>query len=102
MGDRARRTVVCVLFATVVLVRINATKGYVTYWAKYNYTGYEGGTVVDSTLFHSMPVELRDGYAVLLPEPRDYSQRLRGLHREVWEGVEPQEYVRQEREAWQT
>jgi AbrB family looped-hinge helix DNA binding protein len=37
-------------------------------------------------------VELRDGY----------SQRLRGLHREVWEGVEPQEYVRQEREAWQT
>ena len=47
-------------------------------------------------------VELRDGYAVLLPEPQDYSQRLRGLHREIWEGVEPQEYVRQEREAWQT
>ena len=41
--------VVAALFATVVLVRINATKGYVTYWAKYNYTGYEGGTVVDST-----------------------------------------------------
>lgn len=47
-------------------------------------------------------VELRGGYIVLLPEPRDYSQRLRGLHREVWEGIEPQEYVRQEREAWQT
>lgn len=47
-------------------------------------------------------VELRGGYAVLLPEPRDYSQCLRGLHREVWEDVEPQEYVRQEREAWQT
>src|SRR5215216_6613417 len=47
-------------------------------------------------------VELRDGYAVLLPEPQDYSQRLRGLHREIWEGVEPQEYVRQEREAWQS
>jgi cyclopropane fatty-acyl-phospholipid synthase-like methyltransferase len=28
------------------------------------FTGYDGrfGTVVDSTLFHSMPVELRDGY----------------------------------------
>ena len=47
-------------------------------------------------------VELRDGYAVLLPEPRDFSQRLRGLHREVWDGIEPQDYVRQEREAWQT
>jgi AbrB family looped-hinge helix DNA binding protein len=46
-------------------------------------------------------VEVRDGYAVLLPEPQDSSQRLRGLQRESWEGVEPQEYVRQEREAWQ-
>ncbi|MBX6772587.1 MAG: AbrB/MazE/SpoVT family DNA-binding domain-containing protein [Chloroflexi bacterium] len=47
-------------------------------------------------------VELRNGYIVLLPEPHNYSQRLRGLHREVWAGVEPQEYVRHEREAWQT
>ena len=46
-------------------------------------------------------VELRAGYAVLLPEPQDSSRRLRGLHREIWEGVEPQEYVHQEREAWQ-
>ena len=36
--------VVVALFTTIVLVRINATKGYVTYWAKYNYTGYEGGS----------------------------------------------------------
>ena len=47
-------------------------------------------------------VESSAGYVVLLPEPHDYSQRLRGLHREVWEGVEPQEYVRHEREAWQS
>ena len=40
---------VAAVFATVALVRINATKGYVTYWAKYNYTGYEGGTVADGT-----------------------------------------------------
>ena len=44
-------------------------------------------------------IELRGGYAVLLPTPRDYSQRLRGLHREIWTDVEPQEYVRHEREA---
>jgi AbrB family looped-hinge helix DNA binding protein len=47
-------------------------------------------------------VEVRGGYAVLLPEPHNYSQHLRGLHREVWEGVDPQDYVRREREAWQT
>jgi len=45
-------------------------------------------------------VDVRDGYLILIPEPRDYSQRLHGLHREVWDGIEPQEYVRQEREAW--
>src|SRR6516165_6390796 len=29
-----------------------------------DFSGYDGrfGTIVDSTLFHSMPVELRDGY----------------------------------------
>jgi AbrB family looped-hinge helix DNA binding protein len=46
-------------------------------------------------------VEIRGGSLLLLPESRDYAQHLRGLHREVWEGVEAQEYVRREREAWQ-
>lgn len=46
-------------------------------------------------------VDVRDGYILLVPEPRDFSHHLRGLHREVWEGVEPQQYVREEREAWQ-
>jgi AbrB family looped-hinge helix DNA binding protein len=46
-------------------------------------------------------VDVRDNVIVLLPEPRDYARHLRGLHREVWEGVDPQKYVEQEREAWQ-
>lgn len=46
-------------------------------------------------------VEIRDGHLILVPEPSDYARHLRGLHREIWDGVEPQEYVRQEREAWQ-
>ena len=49
----------------------------------------------------SLLVEVRGGHVVLVPEPRDYAEHLRGLHREVWEGVEPQEYVRREREAWE-
>ncbi len=45
-------------------------------------------------------IEVRNGHAILVPEPADYSEHLRGLHREVWEGVDPEEYVRGEREAW--
>ncbi|MEX1008821.1 MAG: 6-pyruvoyl-tetrahydropterin synthase-related protein [Acidimicrobiia bacterium] len=41
--------VVLAVFTTIALVRVNATKGYVIYWAKYNYTGYEGGTAADFT-----------------------------------------------------
>jgi AbrB family looped-hinge helix DNA binding protein len=40
------------------------------------------------------------GYVLLVPEGRDYVELLRGLHREIWEGVDPQEYIRQERESW--
>ena len=47
-------------------------------------------------------VEIRDGSILLLPEPGDYSRHLRGLHRDVWQGVDAQEYVRHEREAWAT
>ncbi len=47
-------------------------------------------------------VEVRDGSIVLVPEPHDFVQRLRGLHREVWEGVDAQAYVDSERDAWST
>jgi AbrB family looped-hinge helix DNA binding protein len=45
-------------------------------------------------------VEVRGSVIVLLPEPRDYVAHMAGLHKEVWEGVEATEYVRQERDAW--
>lgn len=45
-------------------------------------------------------VEVRDRSIVLLPEPKDYAQALRGLHREVWDGVDVQEYIDHERDAW--
>jgi AbrB family looped-hinge helix DNA binding protein len=46
-------------------------------------------------------VEVRDNTVVLIPEPQNHSNRLRGLHREIWENIDPQEYVRRERDAWQ-
>ena len=33
-------------------------------------------------------------------QPRRSILELRGLGKEIWEGVDPQEYVRQERDAW--
>ena len=47
-------------------------------------------------------VEAHDGFVVLLPAPGDYTRRLRGLHRDVWEGIDAQKYVREEREGWQS
>ena len=47
-------------------------------------------------------VEVRDNAIILTPEPHDYARRLRGLHREVWEGIDADEYVRREREAWES
>jgi hypothetical protein len=43
---------------------------------------------------------VRGGHVMLRPEPHDYSTHLRGLHREIWEGIEPQDYVQRERKPW--
>jgi AbrB family looped-hinge helix DNA binding protein len=50
----------------------------------------------------SLLVEVRDNAIILMPEPHDYARRLRGLHREVWDGIDVDEYVRREREAWES
>ncbi|MGD2183320.1 hypothetical protein [Lusitaniella coriacea] len=36
----------------------------------------------------------------LTPKPKRSLLELRGLGKEVWQGVEAQEYVNQERESW--
>lgn len=45
---------------------------------------------------------VRNGVIVLVPERGDAVEQLRGLHREIWEGVDANEYVNQERDAWDT
>lgn len=45
-------------------------------------------------------VEIQDDSIVLIPEPKDYVERMRGFHAEIWEDVDPDEYLRQERESW--
>jgi len=37
---------------------------------------------------------------VMIPEPEDYLKALRGPHKEVWEGIDTDEYLRREKDAW--
>ncbi len=43
---------------------------------------------------------VRDGVIVLVPQRGDVLTQLRGLHREIWDGVDAQVYVDEERDAW--
>ncbi|HET9017270.1 MAG TPA: AbrB/MazE/SpoVT family DNA-binding domain-containing protein [Thermomicrobiaceae bacterium] len=45
-------------------------------------------------------VNVCDGALVLTPEPHSYTGYLRGLHREVWADIDPDEYLHRERDAW--
>jgi len=37
---------------------------------------------------------------VLVPKPKSYAEYMQGLHKEVWEGESPDEYVHTMREEW--
>jgi len=38
---------------------------------------------------------------ILKPKPKSYTKHLRGLHKDVWEGLDATAYIRKEREAWE-
>ena len=68
-------TVLAVIATTVALVRVQETRDFLPYWARYNYTGYEGGTAEDFT-------------AKSWPEYRAFLDTANSLApgRMVWEG----------------
>jgi AbrB family looped-hinge helix DNA binding protein len=45
-------------------------------------------------------VDTQDGILVLIPQPERYTERLAGLHRDIWSSVAADDYLQQEREAW--
>lgn len=47
-----------------------------------------------------LSVEVTADAIVLRPRARRAGARLRGLGREIWQGLDPVEYVRQLREEW--
>jgi len=46
-------------------------------------------------------VDVQDGVLVLIPQPEDYVAAMTGLHREVWDGIDTEAYLNEERDAWQ-
>ncbi len=45
-------------------------------------------------------VDVQDGLMLLMPQPRCYTDTLASLHREIWERVDVQRMVDEERGAW--
>ena len=45
-------------------------------------------------------VDIQDGIMILMPEPENYTQAMSGLHKEIWEGIDAQKYVEEERRTW--
>ena len=47
-------------------------------------------------------VDVQDGMIILLPQPEEYARHLAGLHHEIWEGVDAQKYIDEERRTWKS
>jgi AbrB family looped-hinge helix DNA binding protein len=45
-------------------------------------------------------VKVEGNMIIMVPEPEDYVKTLRGLHKEVWQEVDSDEYLRRERDSW--
>lgn len=45
-------------------------------------------------------VDVEGDRVILRVKPKSYTKKLRGLHKNVWKGIEPKKYVRGERESW--
>jgi AbrB family looped-hinge helix DNA binding protein len=45
-------------------------------------------------------VDIQDDMIVLIPAPTDYVSKLAGLHREIWQGINTDIYLHEERDAW--
>ena len=45
-------------------------------------------------------VDIQDGMIVLLPQPENYAEYLAGLHKDIWQDLDSDAYLEQERDAW--
>jgi AbrB family looped-hinge helix DNA binding protein len=47
-----------------------------------------------------LTVEISGDDVVLHKEPKNWAEHMRGLHKEIWKGIDPVAYVRSERDTW--
>jgi len=47
-----------------------------------------------------LAVEVEGEKIILRPRPKNYTDYMLGLGKEMWEGIDASEYVRKERESW--
>ena len=46
-------------------------------------------------------VTVENGRVIMQLQPKSYTRHLRGLHKEIWDGIDATEYVQRERDSWQ-
>ncbi|OGK67330.1 MAG: hypothetical protein A2W77_08105 [Nitrospinae bacterium RIFCSPLOWO2_12_39_16] len=45
-------------------------------------------------------VDVEGDRIILRVKPRSYTKKLKGLHKEIWKGVAPKKYIKEERDSW--
>lgn len=50
---------------------------------------------------HELLVLCKDDRIVLIPRPEDFAAKMAGLHKDVWDGVNVDDYVTGERDSWE-
>jgi AbrB family looped-hinge helix DNA binding protein len=42
----------------------------------------------------------KDDRIVLIPRPKNFTEKMSGLHKEVWQGINTEDYLAEERDGW--
>jgi len=46
-------------------------------------------------------MEVREGSLIIYPKPKSYTDYMIGLHKDVWTGVDTDNYLDEERKLWE-
>ena len=49
---------------------------------------------------HKLLVLSKKDRVVLIPQPENFTKKLAGLHKEVWQEIDTAAYLEQERDSW--
>ncbi|NPV79244.1 MAG: AbrB/MazE/SpoVT family DNA-binding domain-containing protein [Firmicutes bacterium] len=72
--------------------------------------GKRGTMILPAGIRHKMDIRQGDEMLVemdergtlhMMKKPKDFAAALRNLHKDIWEGIDPIQYVREERASWE-